>query len=170
MTTASPDAPGRCGYCGKPSSGDGARCSTGCSLAARVPVGSEGLPASWQLGVALGLAFVVFNQGLLASVAALAARKGEVAAAGGFSAASLAFGGVAALANLWLFLVARPKRWTDAVAWTAALGVGLAPALDADWLIWLEPRAALFAANALMACWLGRALIAGWLFKRPRKR
>lgn len=169
-TTNPPEAPGRCGYCGRRAPSGRARCSTGCSLAARVPLGGEGLPASWQLGVALGLFFAVFNQALLASVAALAARKGELAAAGQFGIASLAFGGAVAAANLALFLAARPKRLSDALAWTLAIGVALLPRLDGRGWGSLGFAAAFSAGNALMACWLGRALLRRWLIKTPENR
>lgn len=170
-TTTNPrETPGRCGYCGKRAPSGLARCSTGCSLAARVPRGAEGLPASWQLGVALGLFFAVFNQALLASVAALASSKGELVPAGRLGMASLAFGAAAAAANIALFLAARPKRASDALAWAAAICLPVAAWIVGEGWGSLRSAAAFSMGNALMACWLARAMLRRWIIKTPENR
>lgn len=156
-----------CEICGSASRKGMSVCSTGCDLARRLPVGTEGLPASWQLGVLLGWCFLIFNQWLFAGMTLLSHAKGDPDAAGKFMVASYVAGGAGLAASAFLFAVARAKGISDWLAVSLAVGVSaVAAVLSRD----LPDGGAGYTAclfNLLIALWLTRGL---WKLKASKKR
>lgn len=144
--------------------------SSGSYLASLLPMGKEGLPVTWQLGVALGAFMVLFNQGLFMGMEALALMKGDGASAANFVRVSIGAGVVAGAFQLFLLAIARPKRWTDGVA--AGLSVGLPLGFDLWFRNWAVDRfaAGFFGFNLLLAMWLTRGLWLGSLSKKRENR
>lgn len=102
-----------CLVCGAVSKPAFDHCSTGCALAARVPMGKDDLPATWELAVLLGSCFVLFNQFLLLVGGWVKSSREGMGAGDAFLLASLVVG------SLWLiFMVVAwathsPKRLGD---------------------------------------------------------
>ena len=90
-------------------------CSAGCALAAKIPMGKDALPVSWQLSVLLVSCFVLFNQALLLFAGLIKSNRETIGAGDRFMTASLAVG------IAWLFFALTalvthfPKRFWDFV-------------------------------------------------------
>ncbi len=102
-----------CRNCGAPLDWVSAHCSVSCALAARIPVGKDALPASWELSVLLASCFVLFNQFLLLVAGWVKSSRDSIDAGEGFFLASLVAG------SIWLLFMGvawgthAPKRWGD---------------------------------------------------------
>ena len=88
-------------------------CSTGCSLAAKIPMGKDALPASWQLSVLLVSCFVFFNQTLLLVAGWVKSNRETMEAGDGFLTASLTVGLAWLLFALTAWATHSPKRFWD---------------------------------------------------------
>lgn len=102
-----------CRNCGAPLDSEFAHCSVSCALAARIPIGKEALPASWELSVLLASCFILFNQFLLLVAGWVKSSRDSMEAGEGFFGASIVAG------SLWLIFMGvawathSPKRWGD---------------------------------------------------------
>lgn len=150
-----------CEHCGLPFSvarlapGRAVYCCSGCALAARVPVDSNGqFPVNAALVTALGVGFVFFNQVLFWLLAILLARQAGVDAAlnsGRFAFASLAVGVAVWLALAIFQLRAGARRMLDWLVLALTLGGIGAAFADGN------PAAAALA-NGVFAAWALRGL------------
>lgn len=160
-----------CRHCGRrPSARSSAYCSSGCGLASRLPQGEQGLPASWQLGVALALFFLLFNQWLFWAMTSLSLHRGETLLATRFTYASLGSGAVVLATSVALWALARPIRWSDGLFASLA-----AVALIGVWIYrWAEGSQfsllAFSVLNTLIAGWLARGLTRRAVSKKGENR
>lgn len=159
----------RCDICGAETPNGFSACSTGCDLARRLPVSDQGLPASWQLGVALGLFFLLFNQLLFTILESLSMLREEPVKAASFGLAAIACGVLALFLNVFLLAVAQPKRATDhTVIALIVLALAAVQVLDPEFAE-LRFNFLFFAFNLLGSLWLGRGLWRLWASKKREK-
>lgn len=128
-------------------------------------MGAAGLPATWQLGVALAWGFLLFNQLLFAAMDLLYLSKNDPDTAGKFAIASLAAGGFVAIANVVFFAISTPKSLTDwqviavSLASSFVLGVRLGGFLGDSLVV------GFLLANLFVGIWLARGL-----FRKPASK
>ena len=159
-----------CSVCGAPTDGRHACCCASCDLARRIPLGADGLPISWQLGVALGAFFVYFNQLLFAAMYHLSVARQDERYVFLFASLSLLAGFFSTAGSFALFALAQPKRWTGYAVWLLAVslpGIGLR---FGEVLLGASFLYAYAFANALILIFLGKGLLRLWLSKSPKKR
>ncbi len=158
----------RCSVCGRPCPDGSNQCSVGCALAARIPLGDDALPASWELFGFLGSGFVLFNQALF-GVAAWAKRaSGDWAASEGFATGSIVAGIVWLVMALFGWIASSPKRLRDVLVALAAVGVIVAPEFFAGGKTHLPDR--FLIANLLIAIGLYRGVYYLWRASKKREK
>lgn len=164
--TAAPDSePSVCSYCGVPIPEEKHYCSSGCDLADRIPRGEVALPATGQLGAALGLCFLLFNQLLFLSLAWLKESTDEFDLARKLLIAGTVAGALSLVANAATFAIIRERRvadWILAALLSTLLGFG---SLRSEAIISLECQAYALVCNLLSLSWLAR----GILLRKPVK-
>jgi hypothetical protein len=159
----------RCEICGAAAPQGFSVCSTGCDLARRLPMSDQGLPATWQLGVALGLFFLLFNQLLFTILESLSILREAPAQAANFGLAAIGCGTLALFLNVFLFAVAQPKRASDHTSIALiVLALAALQVLDPEFAE-LRFNFLFFAFNLLGSLWLGRGLWRLWASKKREK-
>ncbi len=120
----------------------------------------DALPATWQLGVALGAFFALFNQVLFLALAFLAASDDADSARdpAPYLLASLIIGAAVSAFCLALCSVARPLSERDllAIALAAVAGVGGVLFLGIESRLGVASAVSIF--NLLLSIWLTRGL------------
>lgn len=160
-----------CARCGKSTPGPQTpHCSTGCSVAAQIPMNGDTLPATWQLGVALGGFLVLFNQFLFLSLQWIARSRGEIETADKFALASVIAGAAVAILLAFLWVRARPKTALDLTVFGVAVGgVGVWMMLGSG-TAWKRFPEGFLIANLLVASWLSRGLLRSSSSKKRENR
>lgn len=147
-----------CIHCGETAAQNHDCCSSGCDLARRLPRGETDLPATWQLGVALAWGFLIFNQLLFAGMDLLALSRNAPDNAGKFALVSLAVGAVVLLANVFFFVISKPKLFSDWQVLAISAGVAFVGGYRLG-EIFGEPQVLGFLlGNVLISLWLARGL------------
>ena len=160
---------GKCGTCGVIVRKQGDYCSSGCHLAGKLPVGDQGLPASWQLGVVLAVGFALFNQMIFWLLAWRKVREEDFDLGYIFAWTSFGIGAAVMLFWVYVFVIARFKTWVDIAVVMLALGVTTVPARHGEFFLGINNLHYFFVGNCFMAIWFGRGLFALWLSKRREK-
>ncbi len=119
-----------CLVCGAAVRPDYFHCSVGCALAAKIPMGKDALPASWQLSVLLASCFVFFNQVLLLLAGLIKSNRETMGAGDGFSTASLVVGIAWLLIALTAWATHSPKRFWDFAVGIAGILILVIPLPD----------------------------------------
>ena len=163
MSAAAEDGSNRtdCSVCGRPSKLGESRCSVGCSLAAKIPLGDGGpLPASWALAAALASGFALFNQWMLWGMYVAKDSQGAVEFGQRFEASSIVVGSLWLVTALGAWGVSRPKRLRDFVTFFGASAIVLLPGI----ILEKAPSySTLFlVSNLLISCGFYRGIYALW--------
>lgn len=148
----------KCIHCGVTHANEGEACSSGCDLARRLPMGDGDLPATWQLGVALGWGFLLFNQLLFAGMELLSLSKNDSENAAKFALASIVSGCLVAVANVFFFVVSKPKLVSDWQVLAVAVGLGLVGGYRLGDRLGDPLVVGFLIVNVLVAIWLARGL------------
>lgn len=158
-----------CIHCGEKAAPAYDYCSSGCDLARRLPRGETDLPATWQLGVALGWGLLVFNQMLFAGMDLLALSKNAPENAAKFAIASYAAGGLVLLVNAFFFAISKPKLFSDWQALVMSLAIAFVGGYRLG-EIFGDPKVLGFMlGNLLISLWLARGLIRKPASKKGQK-
>ncbi|MBK1879390.1 hypothetical protein [Pelagicoccus mobilis] len=148
-----------CIHCGSAHANGTDCCSSGCDLARRLPMGDGDLPATWQLGVALGWGFLLFNQLLFAGMDFLSLSKNDPENAGKFAIASIAAGCLVAAASVFFFAISKPKLMTDWQILAVSVGLGVVGGYRLGEKFGEGPVLGFLIANILVCLWLARGLV-----------
>ncbi len=157
----------RCSICGRQTRSKTGLCSISCALAARIPFGASALPATWELSVALGTGFILFNQFLFWFIAwAKRAQESEVMSER-FAIASLVAGFTWLLAAIIAWIFAQPKRLADLLGPLAGIAVVWLVASLIDWPRRFPSKLAIF--NLLISLQLYRGVLFLYLASKKRE-
>ena len=159
---------GKCSVCGKRVQPESQQCSVSCALAARIPLGSSNLPASWELSGALISGFLLFNQQLFWFMAWAKRAQGDETMSGRFDLASLIAGFAWLLAAIVAWGIARPKRPADSLGPLAGIAVVWLGVSLIGWPQVLPSQLAIF--NLLVAIQLYRGIAFLYLASKKREK
>jgi len=157
-----------CRNCGAPLNAATAHCSVSCALAARIPIGKDALPASWELSVLLVSCFVLFNQFLLLLSGWVKSSRESMEAGEGFFFASLVAG------SLWLVFMGvawathSPKRWGDYLAGIVGILILAIPLEELNFPTNFPSRLAIV--NLLIAICLYRGVFYLWHASKKKEK
>lgn len=157
-----------CRNCGAAAKPGFHHCSASCALAARIPMGKDALPASWELSVLLVSCFVLFNQFLFLGAGRVKSSRESMEAGEGFLLASLVAG------LLWLvFMIAAwathsPKRRGDYFVGLVAILVLLVPVEESNLATSFTTR--LFIVNLLISTCLYRGVFYLWRASKKKEK
>ena len=143
-------------------------CSAGCTLAAKIPMGKDALPASWQLSVLLVSCFVLFNQALLLVAGLIKSNRETIGAGDRFMTASLVVG------IAWLFFALTalathsPKRFWDFVVGIAGFLILVVPSPELEMAVGYTLRVVIV--NLLISIYLYRGVYYLWAASKKKEK
>lgn len=132
-------------------------------------MGDGDLPATWQLGVALGWGFLLFNQLLFAGMELLSFSKNDPDNAAKFAIASIAAGCLVTAASVFFFWISKPKLMTDWQVLAVSVGIGLVGGNRLGEKLGDPFVVGFLIANVLICLWLARGLLRKPASKKGQK-
>ncbi len=157
-----------CQNCGASLDSAFAHCSVSCALAARIPVGKDALPVSWELSVLLASCFVLFNQFLFLVAGWVKSSRESMESGERFFSASLVAG------LLWLIFMGvawaahSPKRWGDYLAGIVGILILVLPLVSSNLSTNFTSRLAIV--NLLISICLYRGVFYLWRASKKKEK
>ena len=143
-------------------------CSAGCTLAAKIPMGKDALPTSWQLSVLLVSCFILFNQALLLVAGLIKSNRETIGAGDRCMPASLAVGIAWLFFALTALVTHSPKRFWDFVVGIAGFLILVVPSPELEMAGGYTLRLAIV--NLLISICLYRGVYYLWAASKKKEK